>query len=141
MIRTLSSLCVYSYYLGQIPRLSVTDLELIKHISMKEFGYFTNREVSRIMVLKAIKINVFWFLQRFPDLYGGPYGLTRCRDKTWRTARQALSPTFSPFKMRAVRVARRKHKDSKNKPVTADLFWLAWLQWAVATGKFKALAI
>ena len=44
--------------------------------------------------------------QPFPDLVRkkprANLGLIRSRDEKWRLSRQTLSPTFSPFKMKAV---------------------------------------
>ena len=46
------------------------------------------------------------FLQDFPTIVKDDdvlIGLVNAKDRVWRLGRQALSPTFSPFKMKAVR--------------------------------------
>lgn len=47
--------CMYSYYMGQIPCLLVTDPEVAKQITVKQFDSFTNRLVS--IISKYLTIN------------------------------------------------------------------------------------
>ena len=44
--RTITNFMCTRFYLGQCPFLSVTDLELIRLITIKDFDYFVNRPVS-----------------------------------------------------------------------------------------------
>ena len=79
-------MCVCRFYIGQKANVVISDLDLLKDVTVKHFDHFHDR------------IN-------FPDVFrkgGIPYGLFRARGEFWRKIRVTLSPTFSSAKMKMV---------------------------------------
>lgn len=75
---------VYKMYLGREPIIVVTDVEMLKHILVKEFDKFRNRPE---------------FLAGNAPLNKGLFG---ARDGDWRRARSILTPTFSASKLKEI---------------------------------------
>ena len=46
ILRFICDWSVSRYYIGQRPDILLADPEIIKHVTVKEFSYFTDREVS-----------------------------------------------------------------------------------------------
>ena len=84
------------FYMGQVPEISVMDVNLIKLVTVKDFDSFINRPID---------------IQIFPDLLqpkkpkDSERGLMCSRDDHWREARQAFSSAFSSSKIKAVCIA------------------------------------
>ena len=74
---------VYKMGFGRRPTIVVTDPEMIKRITIKEFPKFQNRSFTE---LKA-SMNSF---------------LPVAKDEKWKRIRTTLSPTFSAMKMKEV---------------------------------------
>ena len=75
---------VYKMYLGRDPIIVVTDLEILKHILVKDFDKFRNRPE---------------FIAGNAPLNKGLFG---ARDDDWRRARSILTPTFSASKLKEI---------------------------------------
>lgn len=75
---------VYKMSLGRSPSIVVTDPEIIKQITVKEFSKFTNRPP---------------FVKPNPPLNAG---LFIARDETWRRIRHTLTPTFTASKLKDI---------------------------------------
>ena len=75
---------VYKMCLGRSPSIVVTDPEIIKQITVKEFWKFTNRPP---------------FVKPNPPLNSG---LFIARDETWRRIRHTLTPTFTASKLKHI---------------------------------------
>ncbi|XP_052815529.1 cytochrome P450 3A24-like isoform X2 [Mya arenaria] len=73
---------VFGIYLGNRPTLVISDPDIIKQITVKQFDKFTNR---------AQMLNT-------PDFWKS--ALSTARGDTWRKIRHTLSPTFTSGKMR-----------------------------------------
>jgi len=73
---------VHKLYLGRRPGFAITDPEMVKQITVKEFHKFRNRP-------EFIKIN--------PPL---SYAVGFARDDTWKRIRTILTPTFSTAKLK-----------------------------------------
>ena len=73
---------VYKMYMGRSPIITVANLEMLKHILVKNFDKFRNR----------------------PDAMKGnaplDKGLFDARDEAWRKVRSILTPTFSALKLK-----------------------------------------
>ncbi|XP_019852633.1 PREDICTED: cytochrome P450 3A31-like [Amphimedon queenslandica] len=79
---------VFGIYVGAMPNIVVADLDLIKEITVKQFGKFTNnlKETSLTMEIRK-NINM------------GP-GLLFAFDEEWKCVRQIVTPTFSSKKLK-----------------------------------------
>lgn len=75
---------VYKMCLGRSPSIVVTDPEIIKQITVKEFWKFANRPP---------------FVKPNPPLNSG---LFIARDETWRRIRHTLTPTFTASKLKHI---------------------------------------
>ena len=75
---------VYKMCLGRSPTIVVTDPEIIKQITVKEFWKFTNRPP---------------FIKPNPPLDAA---LFIARDETWRRIRHTLTPTFTASKLKHI---------------------------------------
>jgi cytochrome P450 len=77
---------VVGYFIGIEPQLQVSDLDMIREISINLFSTsFTNRAGTNINMAAVT---------------GGKLGLLQSRDDEWRRARKTLTPTFSAYKMK-----------------------------------------
>ena len=74
---------VYKMGFGRRPTIVVTDPDMIKHITIKEFSKFQNRWFPEVNP----PINAFLFI---------------ARDEQWKRIRTTLTPTFSALKLRQV---------------------------------------
>ncbi|KAK7087493.1 cytochrome P450 3A4-like [Littorina saxatilis] len=74
---------VYGIYLPNTPAVIVSDLDLLRDVFVKKFGYFHNRMPQKIMDFKPWKDN-----------------LLQLRDDHWKYVRSQLSPTFSSGKLK-----------------------------------------
>ncbi|XP_029190059.2 cytochrome P450 3A2-like [Acropora millepora] len=75
---------VYKMCLGRSPSIVVTDPEIIKQITVKEFWKFPNRPL---------------FVKPNPPLDAGLFAV---RDETWRRIRNTLTPTFTASKLKQI---------------------------------------
>jgi len=69
---------IVGYYMGVMPRILVSDLEILKEILIKQIDTFTNR----------------------PDVPRGQPTLISLRDLRWKEIRHILTPTFSSHKLK-----------------------------------------
>ena len=96
----MSTFLCHSIYIGKKPNISITDLELISIITVKEFGNFPDKFVRKTLLNFSM---LLWsFYQDLPDIMDFPKGLVVATGEDWKRARQILSPTFSSFKLKAV---------------------------------------
>ncbi|XP_064405639.1 cytochrome P450 3A24-like isoform X2 [Halichondria panicea] len=77
---------VVGYYLGFMPFVTVTDVEILKHILVKDFDSFQDRPYTPVIIRAA----------------SAPQDLLDARGEEWKTARHTLSPSFSAAKMKAM---------------------------------------
>ncbi|RDD38957.1 Cytochrome P450 3A41 [Trichoplax sp. H2] len=77
---------VYGLMFGRVPEMVISDLDMVKEITVKRFNQFINR---------AELIN----LPKESPFYDG---LLRLRDHQWKRVRGLLVPTFSGAKMRQI---------------------------------------
>lgn len=75
---------VYKMCLGRSPSIVVTDPEIIKQITVKEFWKFPNRPL---------------FVKPNPPLDAGLFAV---RDERWRRIRNTLTPTFTASKLKQI---------------------------------------
>lgn len=78
---------VFGYYIGTVPKIAVTDIEVARGIMVKEFESFVERGF-----LGAPDI--------IPKAIGIEPGLVVADVKAWRPGRRALTPSFSSMKMK-----------------------------------------
>ncbi len=81
MMMSLSALgpCMCSFYIGQRPMVMVADLDMVKQITVVEFGHFMDREVSSTGGVGDTPLHVFSH-----KASGGP-GAYMCRERASNT--------------------------------------------------------
>ena len=106
---------IVGYYMGVMPRILVSDLEILKEILIKQIDTFTNRPVSENSFLLQSRVwsliwptSLIWIKQDVPR---GQPTLISLRDLRWKEIRHILTPTFSSHKLKLVRS---KQNDTKN---------------------------
>jgi hypothetical protein len=53
---------IVGFFEGSTPNLMITDIRLIKSITIKDFGHFVNRRVNFLLINKCFLFNVFSIL-------------------------------------------------------------------------------
>ncbi|CAI8056743.1 Cytochrome P450 3A1 [Geodia barretti] len=88
----------HSYYVGAAARVTITDVELLKEIMVKEFDNFRDRGMLGPPNLT-------------PKALGLSPGLVVATGETWKTGRHALTPSFSGMKMKLMVPLLKKSSD------------------------------
>ena len=79
------------YFLGK-PILSINDMELIRHVMVKDFNYFVDRQdATAAKLFTGGKIDEFWRMQ-----------LTTLEGDEWKDVRSTFSPIFTSGKMKGM---------------------------------------
>ncbi|KAM7427258.1 Thromboxane-A synthase [Porites harrisoni] len=77
---------VCGYYLGRSPAYLISDLDLLKQITVKEFSKFTNRPLGPLSASTGVQSKV----------------LLQAQDEDWKRIRGTITPTFSAHKLKQV---------------------------------------
>ena len=76
------------FYLGQKPIVVISDLDMLKEVTVKQFDNFHDRPPAPDLLRKKS---------------GTPRGLFNARGDYWKKIRVTVTPTFSSAKMKQVR--------------------------------------